>query len=50
MDAEELADVRTFFGELEYEPLEWLSIRLRYEYDQLDRDIHTLIIRLAQVY
>jgi len=50
LDAEELAHVRTYFGELEYEPLEWLSIRVRYEYDQLDRDIHTLMLKLTQVY
>ncbi len=50
VDVKELADVRTYFGEFRYDPLKWLSVRLRYEYDQMDRDIHTLTLKLTQTY
>ncbi len=50
MDVRELQNVRNYFTEIRYDPLKWLSIRLRYEYDQWDRDVHTLTLKLAQTY
>jgi hypothetical protein len=46
----EEADVRTYFGEFRYTPLKWLSVGLRYEFEQFDRDIHTVMLRLSQTY
>jgi hypothetical protein len=48
VDVQELTNVRGYFGEFRYDPLKWLSIRLRYELEQFDRDIHTLTFKLVQ--
>jgi hypothetical protein len=50
VDVKEMSDVRTFFGEFRYDPFNWLSMRLRYEYERFDRDIHTVTVNLAQTY
>lgn len=49
-DLRESEDVRTYFGSVTYEPLEWLTVRGRYEYERLDRDVHTFTLALSQTY
>jgi hypothetical protein len=48
VDVQELVNVREYFGEFRYDPLKWLSIRLRYELERFDRDIHTVTLMLTQ--
>jgi hypothetical protein len=50
MDVREIEHVRTYFGELSYQALEWLRARLRYEYEQFDRDIHSVTLSLMQTF
>lgn len=49
-DASEVADVRTYFASIGYKPLAWFSVRGRYEYEAVDRDIHTFTLALSQQY
>lgn len=49
-NVEERQNSRTYYGEFRYDPLRWLQIRVRYEYERLDRDIHTVTLRLTQNY
>jgi len=47
-DVQERTDVRTLFAAAQYEPLDWLALRARYEYEQFDRDVHTFTFTLTQ--
>lgn len=49
-DANEVSDVRTYFASVGYKPLTWFSVRGRYEYEAVDRDIHTFTLALSQQY
>jgi len=49
-DVKEMEDVRTYFGALSVKPLSWLAIRARYQFENLDRDQHTLFFSLTQTY
>ena len=49
-DIEEKSDVRTVYAQVECHPLDWLGLRLRYEYEQFDRDIHHVTVTLTQKY
>lgn len=46
----EVSDVRTWFVAVGYKPLDWLGVRARYEYEQVDRDYHTFTLALSQQY
>ena len=46
----ETTDVRSVFGQIRYRPVKWLSGRVRYEFEQFDRDIHTVTVTLTQTY
>ena len=48
LDVEELENVRTYFVKLKYKPLSWLSIKVRYEFEQFDRNLHNMFISLQQ--
>jgi hypothetical protein len=50
VDVKELQSVRTYFGEVAYQPLDWLSAGLRYEYERFDRQVHTVMLTLTQRY
>ena len=45
-DLDERADVRTYFGELKLRLPDWLTTRIRYEYEIFDRSIHTVSLDL----
>jgi hypothetical protein len=48
-DVQEVEDVRTVFGAVTWKALEWLSIKARYQYENLeDRDMHTVLFSLTQ--
>lgn len=48
-DVEEIEDVRTVFGAVTWKALDWLSVRARYQYENLeDRDMHTVFFTLTQ--
>jgi len=48
-DVKEIEDVRTVFGAVTWKALDWLSVRARYEYENLeDRDMHTVLFSLTQ--
>jgi len=49
-EAEEKVNVRSVFAEIKGKPLSWLIVRARYEFERFDRDVHTLLIGLGQVY
>ncbi len=49
-DVQEYENVRTFFGAFTIKPLDWLSVRARYTFEQLDRDVHTVVLTLSQSY
>lgn len=49
-DVNELENVRTYFGEVAYRPLKWLSAGLRYEFEVYDRQVHTAMLTLTQRY
>ncbi len=49
-DLREIDDVRTFFGTFSYKLLGWLTLRARYEFEQSDRDFHTVTLALSQTY
>ncbi|MGI5863511.1 MAG: hypothetical protein ACOX6T_15855 [Myxococcales bacterium] len=49
-DLEELADVRAFYGDLQYKATEWLAVRGRYSAEVFDRTLHTFVVSLAQGY
>jgi hypothetical protein len=49
-DVQEYENVRTFYGAFTFKPLDWLGIRAHYAYEQLDRDIHTVLFTLSQSY
>jgi hypothetical protein len=49
-DVEEREDVRSYFGEMKFDLLDWLSASARYEFEMFDRDIHTVTISLSQKY
>jgi len=46
----EVSDVRSVRGELDYRLFRWLAMRLRYEFERFDRDIHTVTLSLRQGY
>ncbi len=48
-DVAEIEDVRTVFGAVTWKALDWLSVRARYQYENLeDRDMHTVFFTLTQ--
>ena len=49
-DIQEIEDVRTYFAEIRFRPLKWLTIRAKYELEQFDRLIHTAVLSLSQAY
>lgn len=49
-DASEKTRVRTFFGEVRGHPLKWLAIHGRYEFERFDRDVHTFLFGITQIY
>ena len=49
-DLREIDDVRTFFGSFSYKPLDWLTLRARYEFEQSDRDFQIVTLALSQTY
>jgi len=50
IDLIELENVRSYFGEFRYDPVEWFSIRLNYQFEQFDRDLHTITLKLTETY
>jgi len=48
VDVREVADVRSYFGELRYDPFRWLSGRLSYRFEQFDRNIHTVTVSVVE--
>ncbi|MBN1656091.1 MAG: hypothetical protein JXA30_20150 [Deltaproteobacteria bacterium] len=50
IDPVELENVRSYFGECRYDPFEWLSLRLNYLFEQFDRDLHSVTLRLVETY
>ncbi|GAB4292683.1 MAG: hypothetical protein Kow0090_06730 [Myxococcota bacterium] len=49
-DLEEIEDVRTFFVDLSYKALKWLSVKGRYDYEAFDRGVHTVTLGLSETY
>jgi hypothetical protein len=49
-DLREVNDVRTTFASFGVTPLDALGLRVRYEYEQFDRDVHTVVLALSQSY
>jgi len=47
-DVEEITDVRTYFGAVSYKPLDWLRLNARYQFEQFDWNVHTVIFSLSQ--
>jgi len=47
-DVSELSDVRTVSGEFGVKLLSWVDLKLRYEFERFDRDVHTLTVALTQ--
>ena len=48
-DVQEIDDVRTVFTSVTWKALDWLSVRARYQYENLeDRDMHTVFLTLTQ--
>lgn len=47
---DEIADVRTWSGSVSYKLTHWLKAKLKYEYEQFDWDVHTVIFSLSQHY
>jgi hypothetical protein len=50
VNVRELENVRSYFGEVRYDPYKWLFVRLLYSFDQFDRDIHTVKLTVAETY
>lgn len=50
VDLVELENVRSYFGEVRYDPIEWFSVRLKYIFEQFDRDLHTVTLKLVETY
>lgn len=48
LDTREVADVRSYFGELRYDPFLWLSGRVSYAFEQFDRNIHTVTLSVVE--
>ncbi len=49
-DVDELQKVRTYFAAFRIAPVEAFGIRLKYEFEQFDRNIHTVLLTLTQTY
>lgn len=49
-DANETADVRTWYAALSLKPLHWLTLKARYEFEQFDWDVHTVTISAVQAF
>jgi len=49
-DVEEMADVRTYYGQLQYTALSWLSAKARYELERFDWDVHTVAFSITATY
>ncbi len=47
-DVDELSDVRTVSAEVAVKLFSWLALRLRYELERFDRDVHTLTVALTE--
>ena len=45
---QEIADVRTYYLSFSYAILNWLGVKVQYEFERFDRDIHTVILSLRQ--
>jgi hypothetical protein len=50
VDLEEAANVRTVYAETSVKIQDWLSARLRYEFERFDWDIHTVVLSFSQRY
>jgi hypothetical protein len=50
VDLREVADVRSYFASVSYKPLDWLGLKARYEFEQSDRDLHTVTFTVSQMY
>lgn len=49
-DLREVEDVRTFFGLVAWKATDWLAVKVRYEFERADRNIHTVSLVLSQTY
>jgi hypothetical protein len=49
-DLRELENVRSYFGEVSYEPYKWLSICLFYAFERFNRDIHTVKLTVSETF
>jgi len=47
-EAEEISDVRSWYAEVGYDVLSWLHIKARYELEQFDWDVHSVMLSLGQ--
>jgi hypothetical protein len=47
-NAREIADVRTYYLSFSYAILKWLGVKVQYEFERFDRDIHTVVLSLRQ--
>ncbi len=45
---QEIADVRTYYLSFSYAILKWLGVKVQYEFERFDRDLHTVILSLRQ--
>jgi hypothetical protein len=50
IDIREYADVRSYFGEIRYDPYKWLSGRLSYTFEQFDRNIHVVTLTVVETF
>jgi hypothetical protein len=50
LDVQEIEDVRTYFGLVSYRALDWLAFKVRYEFERMDRDVHTVTLTVSQTY
>jgi hypothetical protein len=50
LDVKEIEDVRTYYGLVSYKALDWLAVKIRYEFERLDRDVHTVTLAVSQMY
>lgn len=48
IDVTEIQDARTVYGECRIVPIDWLSIRLKYDFEVYDRYAHTAMLSLMQ--
>ena len=49
-DVREIEDVRTVYGAVTWRALDWLSVKARYAYENMDRDLHSVFLTLSQSY